>query len=123
MPEAEIEDLFPKGKLAKIVARFLPRPKDTDEEFDDVVVTDKPICNQKAEAEQARAYEEAKFNQEFVAKAKEINWGEGKTVYDVISGIIRPSVSPEPIQAVNEPEQSTGSLMGAYMDQLGTKPV
>lgn len=78
---------------------------------------------EKAEAEQARAYEEAKFNQEFVAKAKEINWGEGKTVYDVISGIIRPSVSPEPIQAMHEPEQNIGSLMGAYMDQLGTKPV
>ena len=46
VPEAEVEDLFPKSKLAKIVARFLPRPEDTDEEFDDVVVDDKPICTQ-----------------------------------------------------------------------------
>lgn len=46
VPEAEIEDLFPKDKLAKIVARFLPRPEDTDEEFDDAIVNDKPICNQ-----------------------------------------------------------------------------
>ncbi len=44
--EAEVEDLFPKAKLAKIVARFLPRPEEADEEFDDVVVADKPICNQ-----------------------------------------------------------------------------
>lgn len=46
VPEAEVEDLFPKDKLAKIVARFLPRPEDTEEEFDDVVVGNKPICNQ-----------------------------------------------------------------------------
>lgn len=46
IPEGEIEDLFPKEKLAKIVARFLPRPEEADEEFDDVVVSDKPICNQ-----------------------------------------------------------------------------
>lgn len=46
VPEAEMEDLLPKAKLAKIIARFLPRPEDTDEEFDDVVVDDKPICNQ-----------------------------------------------------------------------------
>ncbi len=44
--EAEVEDLLPKAKLAKVIARFLPRPEDTDEEFDDVVVDDKPICNQ-----------------------------------------------------------------------------
>lgn len=44
--EAEVEDLLPKSKLAKIVARFLPRPEYADEEFDDVVVEDRPICNQ-----------------------------------------------------------------------------
>ncbi len=44
--EAEIEDLFPKEKMAKIVTRFLPRPEDTDDEFEDVVSTDRPICNQ-----------------------------------------------------------------------------
>lgn len=46
VPEGEIEDLLPKEKLARIVARFLPRPEEADEEFDDVVVSDKPICNQ-----------------------------------------------------------------------------
>ena len=46
VPEAEIEDLLPKKKLVKIIARFLPRPEDADEEFDDVVTIDKPICNQ-----------------------------------------------------------------------------
>ena len=46
VPEAEVEDLLPKAKLAKVITRFLPRPEDTDEEFDDVVVDNKPICNQ-----------------------------------------------------------------------------
>ena len=43
---AEIEDLLPKAKFAKIAARSLPRPEDVEEDFDDVVVMDKPICNQ-----------------------------------------------------------------------------
>lgn len=42
----EIEDLFPKKKIAKIVARFLPRPEEVDEEFDDVIVEDLPVCDQ-----------------------------------------------------------------------------
>ena len=46
LPNGEIEDLFPKEKLAKIVARFLPRPEEVDEDFDDVVKDDTPICNQ-----------------------------------------------------------------------------
>lgn len=46
IPEGEIEDLFPKGKFAKIVARFLPRPEEVDEDFDDVVEGNVPICNQ-----------------------------------------------------------------------------
>lgn len=45
-PAAEVEDLLPKAKLAKVIARFLPRPEDTEDEFDDVVVDNKPICNQ-----------------------------------------------------------------------------
>ena len=44
--EAEVEDLFPKIKFTEIVKRFLPRPEDADREFDDVVVIDRPICNQ-----------------------------------------------------------------------------
>ena len=46
VPEAEVEDLLPKAKLAKVITRFLPRPEDTEDEFDDVVVDNKPICNQ-----------------------------------------------------------------------------
>lgn len=39
-----MEDLLPKAKLAKVIARFLPSPEDTKEEFDDI--DNKPICNQ-----------------------------------------------------------------------------
>lgn len=42
----EIEDLFPKNKLARIVGKFLPRLEEVDEDFDDIVVSDKPICDQ-----------------------------------------------------------------------------
>lgn len=46
LPNGEIEDLLPKSKLARIIARFLPRPEEVDEEFDDVVTDDKPVCDQ-----------------------------------------------------------------------------
>lgn len=46
IPEGEIEDMFPKEKIAKVVARFLPRPEEVDEDFDDVVEDNIPICNQ-----------------------------------------------------------------------------
>jgi predicted ATP-dependent endonuclease of OLD family len=46
LQDGEVEDLFPKQKFARIVAKFLPRPEEVDEEFDDVVAADKPICNQ-----------------------------------------------------------------------------
>ena len=42
----EIEDLLPKDKFARIIAKFLPRPEEVDEDFDDVVVPSEPICNQ-----------------------------------------------------------------------------
>lgn len=45
-PDAEVEDLFPKDKFAKLAAKFLPRPEDAEEEFDDFVTEDRPICNQ-----------------------------------------------------------------------------
>lgn len=35
--EAEVEDLFPVPFLARIIARQLPRPRDGEEEFDEVV--------------------------------------------------------------------------------------
>ncbi|WMJ24337.1 AAA family ATPase [Paludicola sp. MB14-C6] len=46
LPNGEIEDLFPKSKIASIIARFLPRPEEVDEEFDDVVTDDTPVCDQ-----------------------------------------------------------------------------
>lgn len=46
LPNGEIEDLFPKSKLGRLVSRFLPRPEEVDEDFDDVVVEDQPICDQ-----------------------------------------------------------------------------
>ena len=42
----ETEDLFPKDKLARIIGKFLPRLEEVDEDFDDIVVSDKPICDQ-----------------------------------------------------------------------------
>lgn len=46
LANGEIEDLFPKTKFARIVSRFLPRPEEVDEEFDDIVVDNRPICDQ-----------------------------------------------------------------------------
>lgn len=55
---------------------------------------------EKAEAEQVRVYEEAQFNKEFVAKAREIRLSDyesdGRTVFELIESLIRPPVSPEP---------------------------
>ena len=42
----EIEDLFPKDRISKIVSRFLPRPEEVDEEFEDVVEDRTPLCDQ-----------------------------------------------------------------------------
>ncbi len=44
--EAEIEDLFPKQKLAKMMERILPRTEDLETEFSEVIVDDRPFCNQ-----------------------------------------------------------------------------
>lgn len=46
LDNGEIEDIFPKEKLSRIIARFLPRREEVDEEFDDIVVKSEPICNQ-----------------------------------------------------------------------------
>ena len=80
---------------------------------------------ERAEAEQARAAEEAQFNREFVVKAKEIHWCDhanaGQTVYETIRRLIRPAASPNPEQTAENTEQAKGSLMGPYMEQLGFK--
>ena len=44
--EAEVEDLFPVPFLARIIARQLPRPRDGEEEFDEVVEAGAPIIPQ-----------------------------------------------------------------------------
>ncbi len=46
LPNGEIEDIFPIEKFSNVVCKFLPRPEEVDEEFDDVVNNDFPICNQ-----------------------------------------------------------------------------
>ena len=46
LENGEIEDLFPKDNFARIVAKFLPRQEEVDEDFDDIVVEDKPMCDQ-----------------------------------------------------------------------------
>lgn len=42
----EIEDLFPAERMARIVSKFLPRPVEAEDEFEDVVEEGKPLCNQ-----------------------------------------------------------------------------
>ena len=46
LENGEIEDIFPKEKLARVIAKFLPRPEEVDEDFDDIVVENKPVCDQ-----------------------------------------------------------------------------
>lgn len=42
----EIEDLFPAERMARSVSKFLPRPEEAEDEFEDVVEEGKPLCNQ-----------------------------------------------------------------------------
>lgn len=42
----EIEDVFPRLKMAKAVNRILPRPEDLEDEFSDVYDESMPLCNQ-----------------------------------------------------------------------------
>lgn len=42
----EIEDLFPLERMARIVSKFLPRPEEAEDEFEDIVEDEKPLCNQ-----------------------------------------------------------------------------
>ena len=96
------------------------------EELSRVIARKQKLCaaaerREKAEAEQIRAAEEAEFNRKFVAKAREVHWGDcanaGQTVYETIRRLIRPEASPRPEQT----GQAKGSLMGPYMEQLGFK--
>ena len=44
--EGEIEDLMPSAELSKVVTRYLPRPAGSDEDFEEIVDSDKPIIPQ-----------------------------------------------------------------------------
>ena len=61
----------------------------------------------KVQEDQARAIEEARFNQEFVEKAKEIYLSDyeddGRTVYELVRDLIRPPVAPDGPPADPEP--------------------
>lgn len=46
MNTGEIEDLFPINSFARIVSKFLPRPEEVEEEFEDYVNDKDPMCNQ-----------------------------------------------------------------------------
>ena len=46
LENGEIEDLFSAEKFADIVCKFLPRPEEVEEEFDDVVNDNSSICDQ-----------------------------------------------------------------------------
>ncbi len=46
MDDSEIEDLFPAEFLAKVAARYLPRPSGLAEDFDDAIESGKPIVPQ-----------------------------------------------------------------------------
>ena len=46
VPNGEIEDIFPLEKISKLVSKFLPRPEDTEDEFEDVAKEGEPLCNQ-----------------------------------------------------------------------------
>lgn len=43
---SEVEDVVPSDELSKVVTRYLPRPAGSDEEFEDVVDSSKPIVPQ-----------------------------------------------------------------------------
>lgn len=44
--KGEIEDIFPASKFAALASKFLPRPEEVEEEFEDIFETGKPICDQ-----------------------------------------------------------------------------
>lgn len=63
---------------------------------------------EKAEADKAKAIEEAEFNRDFVEAAKTIRLSDyednGQTIYELIRAIIRPPAGQEPVQDIDVPE-------------------
>lgn len=87
---------------------------------------------EKAEADRARAIEEAEFNKQFVAVAKEIPLcncpHDGRTIYEHIREIIRLSaeenneddVPPEPVQVPGDAGRHTDPMEGSILRPFGT---
>lgn len=79
---------------------------------------------EKAEAEQAKAIEEAEFNREFVEAAKDIRLSDyedtGQTVYELVRSIIRPPAGEEPAQDPDgwEPDFSQAGYTGFSLSEL-----
>jgi predicted ATP-dependent endonuclease of OLD family len=46
LDNGEIEDLLPVNRFSTIISKFLPRPEEVNEEFEDFVQEGEPICNQ-----------------------------------------------------------------------------
>jgi len=46
IPKGEIEDVFPARKFAALVSKFLPRPEEVEDEFEDVLQDGIPVCDQ-----------------------------------------------------------------------------
>ena len=78
---------------------------------------------EKAQAAQARAIEEAEFNRDFVEAAKSISLrdyaADGRTVYEMIRALIRPTESPEPDDIPGGTEEHPVPGPGPYHLQPG----
>lgn len=46
VPKGEIEDIFPLAKMSKLTSKFLPRPEEAEDEFEDVAKEGIPLCDQ-----------------------------------------------------------------------------
>lgn len=79
---------------------------------------------EKAEAEQAKAIEEAAFNRDFVEAAKGIHLSDyednGQTIYELIRAIIRPPAGQELAQDLDglEPDLSQMGYVGSSLSEL-----
>ncbi len=79
---------------------------------------------EKAEADQAKAIEEAEFNKAFVEAAKGIHLSDyednGQTIYELIRAIIRPPAGQELAQDLDglEPDLSQMGYVGASLSEL-----
>lgn len=79
---------------------------------------------EKAEADQARAIEEAEFNKAFVEASKTIHLSDyednGQSIYELVKSIIRPPAGQEPAQDPDgwEPDLSQIGRVGPSLSEL-----